>query len=67
MDDLDRAQLMAFAVNKPDELDRRRKELRAKLRHDIAAPPKQDFTFEEMQSAANYMMSVTGKSKPMPS
>jgi hypothetical protein len=67
MDDLDRAQLTAYAVNKPDELDRRRKELRAKLRRDSAAPPKQDFTLEEMDAAAKYMLSLTGTSKPMPS
>ena len=56
IDDLDRAVLMANAVNAPKGLDERRKELRYRLRNDprMHAAPK--WSKQEMHNAASRLM-----------
>jgi len=69
VDDFDHAATIGCAVNDGKAMEKRQSALMAKLRRaPVAVPQKKDFTHEEMQAAANYMLSLTGKtSKPMPS
>lgn len=67
MDDFDRAMLTAYAVNKPEGLDERRKELKARLRGSDPATAKPKWTREEMQAAAQRLVTaviMTGKLPP---
>jgi hypothetical protein len=67
LDDFDRAVLSAFAMNDPKGLDTRRKELKARLRNDPRAPEKPKWTREEMQAAAQRLVTAvitTGKLPP---
>jgi hypothetical protein len=63
LDDFDRAMLTTYAVNKPSELDVRRKELRARLRGAAGAPAAPTFTKQEMRDAAARLMSTVLKSR----
>lgn len=65
MDDFDRASMIGCAVNGGKGLDDRRKELKAKLRHDPSAPPTApQWTPQEMTDAASRLMaSVLAKGK----
>lgn len=69
VDDFDHAATIGCAVNDGKAMEKRQSALMAKLRHSpVDAPQKKaDFTLEEMQAAANYMLSLTGTPKPMPS
>jgi hypothetical protein len=67
LDDFDRAVLSAFAMNDPKGLDTRRKELKARLRNDPRTPTKPKWTREEMQAAAQRLVTsviTTGKLPP---
>jgi hypothetical protein len=64
MDSYDLARMIGCAVNAPKELDTRGKELDAKIHADASAPPKPKFTHEEMQAAAQRLVTAvitTGK------
>ena len=59
--------MTACAVNDPAKLDDRRKELKARLRSDPAKPAKPQWTREEMQAAAQRLVTSvinTGKLPP---
>ena len=67
IDDLDRAMMTAYAFNDTKGLDERRRELKARLRNDPAKPAKPQFTREEMQAAAQRLVTsviTTGKLPP---
>jgi hypothetical protein len=54
-------------MNDPKGLDTRRKELKARLRNDPRTPPKPKWTREEMQAAAQRLVTAvitTGKLPP---
>jgi hypothetical protein len=53
--------LTATAFHQPADLDKRRKELRARLTRDPNAPPPQKFTKEELQQAAMQIMALIPK------
>jgi len=62
LSELDRAQMTAYAVNKPDELDRRRKDLLARVRRDPTTPAQPKFTQQEMNDAVQRLMAKNWKS-----
>jgi hypothetical protein len=62
LDELDRAVLVAYAVNKPDELDKRRSALRARLRNDpVRTPALPKWTKQEMNDAVARLMAKNWK------
>ncbi len=67
IDDLDRAMMTAYAFNDTKGLEERRKELKARLRGAAGTPAKPKFTREEMQAAAQRLVTSvinTGKLPP---
>lgn len=67
MDSYDLARMIGCAVNAPKELDARGKELDAKIHADASTPAKHKWTREEMQGAAQRLVTAvitTGKLPP---
>jgi hypothetical protein len=59
--------LIAHAFHEPKNLETRRKELKARLRNDPRTPAKPKWTREEMQAAAQRLVTAvitTGKLPP---
>lgn len=66
MDAIDSARLTAYAVNEPKHLETRTKELEARLRRDPATPAKPKWTREEMQRAAQRVVTAVITTGKMP-
>lgn len=63
LDALDSAIMTAHAVNHPEGLDARRKELQSRLRDD--PPAKRTWTHDEMRDVAQRLVTAALKGKPI--